>query len=63
MLDQGDTALIRAARFGRESIVALLLERGAEIHHANNKVRGLRGGGGKEEPKTEKKREQDDGGT
>ena len=63
MLDQGDTALLRAAWNGHQSIVALLLERGAEINHANNNVRGVRGRGGKEQPKTEKEREQDDGGT
>ena len=39
VLDQGDTALIRAASNGHRWIVYVLLQRGAEIHRANNEVR------------------------
>ena len=46
--------MIMAALNGHESIVALLLDRGAEIHHANNEVRGVTGQGRKMRRMTEK---------
>ena len=41
------------------SSVALLLEGGADVNHADKKVSGVTGRGGKEVPKTERERERE----